>query len=175
MLQKILTAKPLYVLAPIIVVALLAGVFVFGIGSPQAAHTGDRVWVYYTGTLTNGTVFDTNVGGTPINFTIGANQVIPGFEQGIIGMTLNQTKTVTIPANEAYGEPNPNLIVALPIKQFGNQTVKVGEVIRETASNRTYEGIITALNDTTATVNFNSPLAGQTLIFNIRLVKIAAK
>jgi FKBP-type peptidyl-prolyl cis-trans isomerase 2 len=177
MLQKIATAKPIYFLAPIVlIVALLAGFFYFGMGgAPQTVANGDTVLVYYTGTLTNGTVFDSNVGGQPINFTIGANEVIPGFEQGIIGMKLNESKTITVPANEAYGEPNPELIVPLPLSQFGNQTVKVGEAIREVVSNRTFEGLVTAVNATTATVDFNSPLAGQTLIFNVRVVGISKK
>ena len=65
---------------------------------------GDTVDVFYTGTFTNGTVFDSNVGGQPLQFTVGSGQVIPGFDQAVLGMKLKESKTVTIPANDAYGQ-----------------------------------------------------------------------
>ncbi len=134
---------------------------------------GDTIGVYYTGTLTNGTVFGSNVGQQPLQFTVGSGQVIPGFDQGVIGMKLNQTRNLTIPANAAYGPINPALIIKAPLSQFKNRNVTVGMPVTETQSNgQQAQGTVIAVNSTTATINFNSPLAGQTLIFSIKVVKI---
>ncbi len=175
MLQKIKKVKPLYALIAVALVIAVIGVLYYAIGVAGAPKvvTGDTVQVYYTGTLTNGTVFDSNVGKQPLQFTVGANQVIPGFEQGVIGMTLNQNRTLTIPANEAYGQVDPALFIQVPLTEFGNYTVKQGGPITETsATGQQYQGIVTALNSTTATVDFNPPLAGQTLVFSVKVVGI---
>jgi peptidylprolyl isomerase len=175
MLQKIKKVKPLYALIAVALVIAAIGVlyYVIGVANAPKVVTGDTVQVYYTGTLTNGTVFDSNVGKQPLQFTIGANQVIPGFEQGIIGMKLNQNSTLTIPANEAYGQVNPSLFIQVPLTDLGNFTVKQGSPITETSpTGQQYQGIVTSLNSTTATVDFNSPLAGQTLVFSVKVVGI---
>ncbi len=160
----------------IIVLAIAVVAVYLTIGTASAVQTvsaGDNVQVYYTGAFTNGSVFNSNVGGPLFNFTVGANGVIPGFDQAVIGMKLNQTKTVTIPVNEAYGEVDPKLIVTLPIKEFGNQTVDVGNIFTETTtSGQQIQGIVIAKNATNATLDFNPPLAGKTLVFTIKVVGI---
>jgi peptidylprolyl isomerase len=172
MLQKIKKVKPLYALIVVALIIAAIGVLYYTVGAPKVV-TGDTVQVYYTGTLTNGTVFDSNVGKQPLQFTVGANQVIPGFEQGVIGMKLNQNRTLTIPANEAYGQVNPSLFVQVPLTEFGNYTVKQGAPITETSpTGQQYQGIVTALNSTTATIDFNPPLAGQTLVFSVKVIGI---
>jgi peptidylprolyl isomerase len=163
--------KPEYIVILAIIIGALIGVIYLttsNAASPVVA-TGDNVSVYYTGKLTNGTVFDSNVGKQPLNFTVGSGQLIQGFDQGVIGMSLNETKNITIPSNEAYGPVNPSLIVDVPRSQFGNQTITVGMEV--TASNG-QSGIIKSVNATNVTVDFNSPLAGQTLIFEIKVVSI---
>ena len=176
MLKKIKAVKPAYALAAVVLVVALVCLVYFAVGGVGASTVaaGDTVQVYYTGTFTNGTVFDSNIGGNVLQFTAGANQVIPGFDHGIIGMALNENKTLTIPANDAYGQVNLTMILQVPLSEFGNQTVQKGMVITETSSTngQQYRGIVTALNATTATVDFNSPLAGQTLIFHVRVVGI---
>jgi len=179
MLQKIMAVKPVYVLAAVALVAALICLTYFAVEGAGASTVaaGDTVQVYYTGTFTNGTVFDSNIGGNVLQFTAGANQVIPGFDQGVMGMALDENRTLSIPANEAYGQVNPSLIIQVPLAQFGNQTVREGESITETSSanGQQYRGTVTALNATTATVDFNSPLAGRTLIFRIKVVGISRK
>lgn len=145
---------------------------VYNGGSLSVVSDGDIVGVYYTGAFTNGTQFGSNVGGQPLQFTVGSNEVIPGFDQGILGMTLNGTKTITVPANEAYGQINPALIVQVPLSAFGNQTIRAGMVVSENATSGRVSGIVTAINTTTATINFNPPLAGQTLVFSVKVVSI---
>jgi FKBP-type peptidyl-prolyl cis-trans isomerase 2 len=163
--------KPVHVLAVVIILAAIIGVIYMATSNAATpvVATGDNVSVYYTGTLVNGTVFDTNVGKEALNFTVGSGQLIQGFDQGVIGMKLNQTKTITLTANEAYGAVNPALIVTVPRSQFGNESVSVGMAV-STSSGQ--QGLITALNATNATVDFNPPLAGQTLIFKITVVSI---
>lgn len=164
--------KPVYALAIIVVIAIIVAVAYMatrGNAAPSVVAVGDNVSVYYTGTLTNGTVFDSNVGKQPLQFTVGSGQLIKGFDQGVIGMKLNETKTITIPANEAYGEVNASQIVTVPRSQLGNGTVTVGMGVSTSGGQ---QGIVKAVNATSVTVDFNSPLAGQTLIFQIKVVSI---
>lgn len=162
------------VIATVIAIALIVVVYLTLSSSAQTpvVADGDNVQVYYTGSFTNGTVFNSNVGSQPFNFTVGSGQVIQGFDSAVIGMKLNQSKTVTIPANQAYGPVDPGLIISVPVKDFGNETASVGMAVVRTSNGQQTRGVITALNATNATVNFNSPLAGQTLVFEIRVVGI---
>ena len=116
--------KPPHIFA-VIALVLLLGVIYLAINntSASAVAAGDTINVSYTGTFTNGTVFDSNVGKSPLEFTVGAGQLIAGFDKGVIGMKVDEEKTITIPINEAYGEINPALMVQVPSNAFGNQTV----------------------------------------------------
>ena len=156
--------KQSYIIAAALAVAVLIIVIYLEANNPPVVAKGDNISVYYTGRLVNGTVFDTNVGKEPLNFTVGAGQMIAGFDQGVIGMKLNQNKTITIPAAQAYGAVNPALIVTVPISQFGNLTPTVGMHVSYNANGQQMQGTVTEVNKTNATVDFNSPLAGQTLI-----------
>lgn len=169
--------KPLYILLAVVLVVLAAVVIymTIGRGGTPIVAAGDTVSVYYTGTLTNGTVFDSNVGKQPLQFTVGSGQVIQGFDNGIVGMKINGTKTLTLTPNQSYGEVNPDLVVTIPLTEFGNQTVNVGMIVTRTSSGQQFQGIVTAVNATTATVDFNPPLAGQTLIFTVKVVGIQKK
>jgi peptidylprolyl isomerase len=184
--------KPFYIVGIIVIIALIVVIYLevsssnakgsanttstnAGLGTSsnaQMVSSGDTVEVYYTGTLTNGTVFDTNVGKQPLQFTVGSGQVIAGFDQGVIGMQLNQTKTITLPPSEAYGEVNQSLIIIVPIKDFGNQSVTVGMTVTKTVVGNEYQGTVTSVNSTNATIDFNPPLAGKTLIFQIKVIGI---
>ena len=168
--------KQTILMAIILVVVVVAIVAYFGLGTvfaSQVVKAGDNISVFYTGSFTNGTVFNTNVGGSPFNFTAGANEVILGFDQAVIGMKLGQNKTVTIPVAEAYGPVNPALIVSVPLSELGNNTVKVGMIFTRTTTNgQRIDGFVTAINGTNATLNFNPQLAGKTLVFNIKVVAI---
>jgi len=191
LMQNNIFSKPLYVIIAVVLVVALLGVGyltlrsgtaavagngnkaqVYNGGSLPVVSNGDTVGVYYTGTFTNGTQFGSNVVGKPLQFTVGSNEVILGFDQGVLGMKLNETKTITVPANEAYGQINPALIVHVPLSAFGNQTVRTGVVVSENSTSGRVSGIVTAVNATTATINFNPPLAGQTLVFNVKVVSI---
>ncbi|MDD1695517.1 MAG: FKBP-type peptidyl-prolyl cis-trans isomerase [Methanoregula sp.] len=144
-------------------------------GTSPAAVTGDPVSVIYTGMFTNGTVFDSNVNGTPINFTIGSHQVIPGFENAIVGMAAGQTKTVNIPVDQAYGPYKPEYIHV--INRTG--TLATMELIeggmltyRDPSTNSMSAVKILNFTKNTVTIDGNSPLAGEPLTFTIQLVSI---
>lgn len=152
---------------------ILIGVIYMAMSSSGAAAqtvaAGDNISVYYTGTFQNGTVFDSNVGKQPLNFTVGSGELIKGFDEGVIGMKVNQTKNITLTPEEGYGLVNQSLIISVPKSVFGNQTISVGMQI----SNRNGQhGTVTEVNATNVTVDFNNPMAGKTLIFEIKVVAI---
>ncbi|OJI07988.1 Putative FKBP-type peptidyl-prolyl cis-trans isomerase [Candidatus Micrarchaeum sp.] len=152
----------------IIVMIALAVYFVAGSGS-QVVAAGDNVSVYYRGSFTNGTVFGDNFNSTPLNFTAGSSEVIPGFSNAVIGMRIGQTKNVSLPPNEAYGEFNKSKVIDVPISDFGNSTVKANTIVTSSSGE---QGIIESVNATTAVINLNSPLVGKTLDFEIKLLAI---
>lgn len=167
---------PIHILIVVILLAVLVVSYLaISNSSVPVVQIGDMIKVNYTGTLTNGTVFDSSVGRGPLNFTVGSGQVIEGFDQGVVGMKLHEEKTITIPANQAYGPVNPALIIQVPKSSFGNQTVQVGMGVSKIVNGQQVRGIITTVNATSITVDFNPPLAGQTLIFKITVVAIQKK
>ena len=164
--------RPVHAIVAAIILLVIIGVIYMttnGNAAVPVVAVGDNVSVYYTGTFTNGTVFDSNVGQQPLNFTVGSGEMIKGFDEGVIGMKLNETKNITLSPAEAYGEVNQSLIVEVPKTEFGNSAVKVGMGIGTSSGAR---GIVTALNSTSVTVDFNPPMAGKTLNFQIKIVAI---
>jgi len=138
------------------------------------AKTGDTVKVHYTGTLDDGTEFDSSVGGEPLEFTIGNGEVIEGFENAVIGMKAGETKTVTILAEQAYPYYE-ELVFDIDLSLLPDD-IAVGEqlyMMQNDGSN--IPVIVIAINDTTATIDANSPVAGEDLTFEIELVEIVAE
>jgi len=140
----------------------------------EMAADGDKVQIHYTGTLNDGTQFDSSAGGDPLEFTLGTGAVITGFENAVLGMEVGETKTVTIPAAEAYGEYNNKAVMEISKDELSPDTsVAVGDKFQM----RTTDGgvvmvRVTAVSDTSFTVDANHELAGKDLTFKITLVKI---
>ncbi len=136
------------------------------------AKQGSKVTLEYTGTLDNGTVFDTNVGKEALEFEIGGKQVIKGFEEEIIGMEEGEEKTFTLSPERAYGHRRAELIREIP-KEKIKHDVKKGDVLGFQAPNGM---VITAkvidITDNSITVDLNPPLAGQNLTFKVKILKI---
>jgi peptidylprolyl isomerase len=146
-----------------------------GTGTGPAAAVGNSVSVFYTGMFTNGSVFDSNVNGTPITITVGSQQVIPGFENALVGMKAGQTKTVHIPVELAYGPYKPEYIHV--INRTGSlATMELTEgamlTYRNPATNTMSMVKILNVTPDTVTVDGNSPLAGEPLTFTIQLVSV---
>lgn len=146
-----------------------------GTGTGTAAVIGDSVSVYYTGTFTNGTVFDSNVNSTPLTFTVGSHQVITGFENAVIGMKAGQTRTVNIPVDQAYGPySQDNIYVFNRTGSLATMNLTIGGTLTYRDPSTNTMSAVKVLNFTrdTVTVDANSPLAGEPLTFTIRVASV---
>ena len=136
------------------------------------ATAGDTVHIHYTGTLADGTEFDSSRGREPLSFTLGAGQVVPGFDKAVDAMETGETKTVTIPAAEAYGEHDPENMLAVPVDQLP-AGVEVGDQLGLTTPDGQQVPVtVVAVDDAFATIDANHKLAGKDLTFEISLVQI---
>jgi len=139
------------------------------------AKSGDVVTIHYTGTLDDGTQFDSSAGGEPLQFVLGSNQVIQGFSKAIEGMTVGDSKTVNIPVEQAYGPRKEQMVQEVP-KNVLPEDLEPKEGMALQARNQegqTVNLVVTAVGDDTITVDGNHPLAGKALNFDIELVDIA--
>jgi peptidylprolyl isomerase len=138
------------------------------------AKNGDIVQVQYTGKLADGTVFDSSVGGDPLEFTLGKEQMIPGFEKAVLGMKVGEKKTFTIPAAEAYGQRLENLVSEIGRDKLPSDLVPtVGQQLQSRLPDGTIlTVIITKVTEKTVTIDANHPLAGKDLTFEIEIIKI---
>lgn len=141
------------------------------------AAQGDIVTVHYTGRLADGQVFDASPEDRPLQLVIGKKEVIPGFEQAVIGMVIGEKRTVTIPAEEAYGPRLQEKIEEIQRGRLPEKVVlRIGgrlEIIGHDNSRRYVD--IVDVTDTTVTLDANHPLAGKALIFDIAMVDIVKK
>jgi len=139
------------------------------------AKNGDLVKVHYTGKLNDGTVFDTSENREPLQFTLGKQEVIPGFESAVVGMEAGDKKTVTIPEAQAYGPHLEDLVATFKREQFPAEIeLELGqqlEIPRE--DGQTLLVRISDLKDDSVTLDANHPLAGKDLTFEIELVEKA--
>ncbi|MUP45745.1 peptidylprolyl isomerase [Gramella sp. BOM4] len=135
----------------------------------------DAVKVHYTGKLEDGQVFDSSVErGEPIEFTLGQGQLIPGFENGLIGMEVNEKKTINIPKEEAYGEPKAELIQEVDKSQLPEELKpEVGmPLVSKSPDGREINLVVTEVKDDSIVVDANHPLAGKDLIFDLEVLEI---
>lgn len=133
---------------------------------------GTRVLVHYTGTLDDGTQFDSSRGREPLEVILGRNMVIPGFEKAIAAMKPGQTVTVRIPEAEAYGPHNENMLVTFPRSSFpADIPAALGEqLILRSPEGHEVPALIVDVNDTEISLDANHPLAGFDLTFEIELI-----
>ena len=139
------------------------------------AKKGDRVKVNYTGTLEDGTEFDSSAGREPLQFTIGEGMLIPGFENAVEGMTPGDSTEVKIPAEEAYGPHIKDLIADFDKSQFPpdiNPELGTQLQLEQDNGGTTIVRVI-GVTDSKVTLDANHPLAGKDLTFNISLVEIS--
>lgn len=140
----------------------------------MTAKAEDKVKVHYKGTLSTGEVFDSSEGRDPLEFTLGSGQVIPGFENGIIGMAIDESKTINIPVAEAYGEVQEELKQVVQKAQLPPEVQpEIGMQLMSQAPNgQSFPVIIIEVNEDSIVVDANHPLAGKDLVFEITLVSI---
>lgn len=141
----------------------------------STAKNGDNVSVHYTGTFNDGTKFDSSHDrGEPISFTVGAGQMISGFDSAVNGMNVGESKTVTLSPDQAYGNSNPDAVQSVPKTEFpdGFEFIEGGVVQGQYPNGQPFRATITEVRESEATVDFNHPMAGKTLNFEIELVSI---
>jgi peptidylprolyl isomerase len=139
----------------------------------QRAKAGDTVRVHYTGTLDDGTEFDSSREREPLRFTLGAGQVVPGFDAAVAGMRVGEEKTVTIPAGEAYGDPRPELLVTVPRAQVPpGMDPRVGQRLQVGRGAEAFPVVVHEVTAEHVVLDGNHPLAGQDLTFALTLVGI---
>jgi len=157
-------------------------------GNAAVVKEGDHVSVDYTGRLENGTVFDTSVEDVaiengvynpnrdyqPIEFTVGAGQMIKGFDSGVVGMAVGEEKTLTLSPQDAYGVHREEMVQTVPVEELraAGITPVLGEKLTTSLGQ---VGTITNLTNTSVVIDFNHRLAGETLIFDVKLVSIGSE
>ena len=134
---------------------------------------GDNVSVHYTGRLEDGSVFDTSLseGRQPLTVTLGQGQLIPGFENGLIEMSVGEMKTIEIEPESAYGEINPQLMSEIPLSQVP-EGVKVGDMLQGQNQFGPVNVVVTEVKESTVVLDMNHPLAGKKLIFDLEVVSV---
>jgi peptidylprolyl isomerase len=137
------------------------------------ARRGDNVKVHYTGTLDDGSVFDSSEGSEPLLFAVGSGQVIEGFDEAVVGMTVGESKTVNIPCAKAYGERKDEMVIQAPIEQVPpDLNPEVGMRLEMGGANgEVLRVVVTEIAETHITLDANPPLAGKDLTFKLELVE----
>lgn len=134
---------------------------------------GSTVKVHYKGTLNDGSVFDSSEGRDPIEFQVGAGQVIPGFDAAIQQMEAGGNQTITIPSAEAYGAVRPEMIATVPHAQFPDDfTPEVGQMLQLNTPQGELPVRVIEIQENGVTLDGNHPLAGQDLTFELTLVEV---
>jgi len=134
---------------------------------------GKTVRIHYTGTLNDGTQFDSSAGRDPLEFETGAGHVIPGFDSAVRDMLVGSKKTVTIPAAEAYGEAREEMIGDIPKDRFPPEMeLSVGMPLQMMSPQGPLTIIVKEIKEDAVTVDANHPMAGKDLTFELELVEI---
>ncbi len=138
------------------------------------ASVGSRVKVHYTGRLEDGTVFGSSADGEPLEFTIGAGEMIEGLEESILGMNVGEKKTVSVAPEKAFGEYREDMVLMVPHDQFPQEIEpQVGQVFQlSSQAGPPLIATVTKVEEEGITMDANHPLAGKTLTFEVELVEI---
>lgn len=166
-----MTAKLSILIGLLLVLCLISGC-----SKEKVAEPGDLVTINYVGKLDDGTVFDSSEGKDPLVVNLGGGEVIPGFENGIIGMKVGEKKTITIPPDSAYGPVRQELIGNIPKEFLAGQedSLKVGGILRsQSPDGRMMQATILEITDDSVKIDANHMLAGKTLTFDIEVVSIS--
>lgn len=134
----------------------------------------DTVKVHYTGKLEDGQIFDSSIEREPLEFTLGQGQLIPGFENGILDMSVNQKKTIHIPSAEAYGQVQDELFQEIPKKELPEDIkpeIGMG-LVSKTPDGREIQLVVSEVKPESIVVDANHPLAGKDLVFDIEVLEI---
>ncbi|APE42767.1 peptidylprolyl isomerase [Sulfitobacter alexandrii] len=136
--------------------------------------SGDKVAIHYTGTLQDGTKFDSSEGRDPLEFEVGSGQIIPGLDGALPGMSVGEKKVVKVPSTEAYGEVNPEMRQAVPREGIpADIPLDIGTQLQmQTPDGQALPVTVVEVDESTVTLDANHPLAGKDLQFDIEVVSI---
>ena len=139
----------------------------------KAKH-GDKVSVHYTGKLADGSIFDSTAGEEPMVFTLGEDELIEGFEEGILDMSVGEKKTVILAPDRAYGERDEDMLIEVPLTEMpADFEFAVGDELELTdEDDEPMVVTVYQINDDSVILDGNPPLAGETLTFDLELVAI---
>jgi peptidylprolyl isomerase len=139
------------------------------------AKPGDKLRLHYTGTLDDGTVFDTSEGREPLEFTLGSGEIIPGLDSGVQGMAVGESRSVRVEPAEAYGEHDPGRVQAVPLESVPDHipTDPGTQLQVQTSEGQTMNVTVAGKTDSELHLDANHPLAGKALTFEVELVEIA--
>lgn len=140
----------------------------------KSATSGDTVKIHYTGKLEDGTVFDTSADGEPLEFTLGEGRVIPGFEEGVEGMEVGETRTISFPPDKGYGDHSSDLVFEVDRSNLPpDMDPEVGDQLAlQSADGEKVAVTVSETSESSVTLDANHPLAGQELTFEVELVDI---
>ena len=135
---------------------------------------GDTVRIHYTGTLADGSTFDSSEGRDPLEFTVGSGQIIPGLDKAMPGMAVGEKKVVEVPCDDAYGQPDPNARQAVPRAEIpADIPLDIGTRLQlSTPSGQPVMVTVSEVTEEEVMLDANHPLAGKDLTFQIELVEI---
>jgi peptidylprolyl isomerase len=134
---------------------------------------GDFVQLHYTGTLEDGTVFDSSEGRNPLEFQVGGGGIIQGFNDAVVDMGVNEEKKVVLSPDQAYGQPREDLKREFPASMLEGHQIEEGQQLRFSSPHGPVSGTVLNIQPDKFLVDFNHPLAGQTLEFMIKVVGIS--
>jgi FKBP-type peptidyl-prolyl cis-trans isomerase 2 len=143
----------------------------------QQVKKGDKVKVHYHGRLNNGETFDKSEGREPLEFEVGSGMVIKGFDEGVTGMKVGDKKTINIPADEAYGPLNPDMMIEMPKDRFPkDMELEPGmPLAMSDGQGQQFQVVVKEIKEDVVLLDANHPLAGQDLTFDLELVDIVTK
>jgi FKBP-type peptidyl-prolyl cis-trans isomerase 2 len=138
------------------------------------AKKGDLVFVHYTGSFDTGEVFDSSKDSSPLNFVLGEGQIIPGFEKAIIGMAVNEKKSVLLDPKDAYGPFSEEKIITTERENFGEgfEPEKDLQIALQLEDGNRAIATIKDFDEKSVTLDLNHPLAGKNLNFDLELIDI---
>ncbi len=135
---------------------------------------GTRVFLNFSVSLEDGSEVDSNFGGEPVEFSVGDGSLLPGFERRMFGMGAGDRKVFQVPPEDAFGQPNENNVQRLPRDQFDDDVeLEIGLVFSfADAAGGELPGMVIAYDDEEVTVDFNHPLAGRTILFDVQVHRV---
>lgn len=140
----------------------------------QQVQNGDKVSVHYTGRLTDGSQFDSSVGRAPLEFTVGAGQMIKGFDAGVVGMAVGEKKVINIKPEEGYGAWSEEAVIEFPREHVpADMTLEKGmKLTMQNQQGHPFEVEVKEIKDDVILLDANHSLAGKDLVFDVELVQI---